>query len=128
MYELLANPPALAKLQRELAEAIPDRDAMPSFAQVEALPYLNAVIQETVRLHPGVMARQARISPEVAITYRGKYTIPPGTIFSMSPLTTHMNADAFEDPYVFRPQRWIDDPKIGRAFLGFARGSRNCVG
>lgn len=128
MYELLANPLELAKLQRELARAVPDRDAMPTFAQVEALPYLNAVIQETVRLHPGVMARQARISPDVAITYRGKYNIPPGTIFSMSPLTTHMNADVFEDSYVFQPQRWIDDPKIGRAFLGFARGSRNCVG
>jgi cytochrome P450 len=128
MYELLANPTELAKLQRELAVAIPNRDAMPTFAQVESLPYLNAIIQETVRLHPGVMARQARISPEVPITYKGKYTIPPGTIFSMSPLTTHMNPDAFEDPYEFRPQRWIDDPKIGRAFLGFARGSRNCVG
>jgi len=127
-YELLANPPELEKLQCELANAIPDRDAMPSFAQVESLPYLNAVIQETVRLHPGVMARQARISPDVPISYKGKYTLPPGTLFSMSPLTTHMNADVFEDPYVFRPQRWIDDPKIGRAFLGFARGSRNCVG
>jgi cytochrome P450 len=128
MYELLANPPVLEKLQRELAEAIPDRGTMPSFVQVESLPYLNAVIQETVRLHPGVMARQARISPDLAITYKGKYTLPPGTIFSMSPLTTHMNADVFQDPHVFRPERWIDNPRIGRAFLGFARGSRNCVG
>ena len=129
MYELLANPSSLETLRRELISAIPDADTMPSFSQVEGFPYLNAVIQETVRLHPGVMARQARISPDVALTYAGKYVIPAGTITSMSPLTTHLSAAAFgPDAYAFRPQRWIDDPKIGRSFLGFARGARNCVG
>ncbi len=129
MYELLANPSSLETLRLELLLAIPDAETVPSFTQVEGLPYLNAVIQETVRLHPGVMARQVRISPDTALTYAGKYVLPPGTIASMSPLTTHTSASAFgPDPYAFRPQRWIDDPMIGRAFLGFARGTRNCVG
>lgn len=101
-------------------------------AQVESLPFLNAVIQETVRLHPGVMARQARISPDVPVTYKAKsgqtYVLPPGTVMSMSPYTTHLNADLFQDPYQFQPQRWIDEPRLDRAFHGFARGSRNCVG
>lgn len=80
------------------------------------------------------MARQVRISPEVPIVYKdpGKekeYVIPPGTVTSMSPLDTHMHPAAFgEDAYEFRPQRWIDNPKLSRYFHGFARGSRNCVG
>ncbi|KAK4184563.1 cytochrome P450 [Podospora australis] len=128
-YELLANPSTLERLREELVAAIPDNTSLPTFAQVEGLPYLNAVIQETVRLHPGVMARQARISPDVPVVYKDKYVVPPGTLFSMSPLTTHLTAKEFgPDNYAFRPQRWIDDPSIGRAFLGFARGSRNCVG
>lgn len=132
VYELLANPDVLATLRQELMAAVPDAadDRMPTFAQVEGLPFLNAVIQETIRLHPGVMNRQVRISPDMPISYAdGRYVLPPGTLFSMSPLTTHMTAVEFgPDPYVFRPQRWIDDPRIGRAFLGFARGSRNCAG
>lgn len=131
-YELLANPQVLQELQRELSQAIPDANKLPSFAQVEALPFLGAVIQETVRLHPGVMARQARISPDVPVTYKSKsgrdYVFPPGTVMSMSPYTTHLKEDLFQDAYQFRPQRWIDEPRLDRAFHGFARGSRNCVG
>jgi cytochrome P450 len=79
------------------------------------------------------MARQVRISPEVPIVYADKktgreYVIPPGTVTSMSPLDTHMNEDAFENAYEFKPQRWIENPKLARYFHGFARGSRNCVG
>jgi cytochrome P450 len=39
-----------------------------------------------------------------------------------------MNPDVFDDPYAFRPQRWIDNPRLDRAFIGFARGTRNCIG
>ncbi|KAI1156181.1 cytochrome P450 [Nemania diffusa] len=91
-------------------------------AVVDSLPYLNAIINEVVRLHPGVMNRQPRISPDVPIV------LPPGTLTTMSPLTTHMNASVFPGPYEFRPLRWIDNPKIARAFLGFSRGSRGCLG
>ncbi len=135
MYHLLANPEEARALRKELAKAVStERNAeIPSLSQIENLPYLNAVIQETVRLHPGVMSRQVRISPDDPIVYRDKhaglvYQIPPGTVTSMSPLITHMNPEYFKEPYLFRPQRWIDDPKLNQWFIGFARGSRNCVG
>jgi tryptophan synthase beta subunit len=32
------------------------------------------------------------------------------------------------DYYEFRPQRWMDDAKLNRAFIAFARGTRNCIG
>ncbi|RYP39080.1 hypothetical protein DL767_002343 [Monosporascus sp. MG133] len=133
VYELLAHPAELQKLQEELIQAIPDPEEIPSFAQVDGLPYFNAIVNEVVRLHPGVMNRQPRISPDLPITYQDKrtgkeYVLAPGTLTTMSPLTTHMNADVFKDPYEFRPQRWIDNPKIARAFLGFSRGARSCLG
>ena len=133
LYELLAHPDELQKVKDELANAIPDQEEIPTFSQVDGLPYFNAAIQEVLRLHPGVMNRQVRVSPEVPIQYHDKrdgkeYVIPPGTVYSMSPLTTHMNPEVFEDPYEFRPQRWINDPKLVRAFMGFSRGTRSCVG
>lgn len=123
----------LQKLKAELAVAIPNPNEIPSFSQVDGLPYFNAIVQEVVRLHPGVMNRQPRISPDLPIEYQDRrngkeYVLPPGTLVTMSPLTTHMNAAVFKDPYRFHPQRWIDDPKIGRAFLGFSRGARSCLG
>ncbi|KAI0441396.1 cytochrome P450 [Xylaria telfairii] len=133
LYHLLANPQEVKKLRAELKASVPDPGNI-ELSQVDSLPYLNAIIQEAVRLHPGVMARQVRISPDVPISYtdkaRGKsYVIPPKTVTSMSPLDTHLNTNAFgADAYTFRPQRWIDDPKLTRYFMGFARGSRNCVG
>ena len=133
LFELLAHPEELQKVKKELAAAIPDKDRAPSYSEVESLPYFSAIIQESLRLHPGVMSRMARISPEVDIVYHDKrrgrtYVIPAGTWTSMSTFVTHTDPNVFEDPYEFRPQRWIDNPKLSRSFIAFARGSRNCVG
>ncbi|KAL7803486.1 cytochrome P450 [Trichoderma aethiopicum] len=133
LYHLLANPVVLRKLQDELLGAVPERDRLPTALEVGSLPYLNAVINEAVRLHPGVMHRQVRVCPSDTIVYKDKssgaeFSLPPGTCYSISPLTSHMNPSVFEDPYEFRPQRWIDNPEISRAFMGFSKGSRGCVG
>ncbi len=121
------------KLKVELATLTITADGVPLLAEVEALPYLGAIIQETIRIHPGVLSRQMRVSPEVPIVYMDKtvgkeYSIPPGSVYSMSPLDVHMNPKYFEDPYEFRPERWIEKPNLARYFLGFGRGSRNCLG
>lgn len=135
VYELLANPLVLAELKEELTAAIPDEESIPSFAQVDGLPYFNAVVNEVVRLHPGVMNRQMRVPQHEPVVYRNdkvnsgrEYVVPPGFLVSVSPLCMHMNPVVFKNPYEFRPQRWIDDPKLARAFLGFSRGTRSCLG
>lgn len=135
VYQLLANPAELQKLKDELNAVIPanERGEIPAFSQVDGLPYFNAVVQEVIRLHPGTMNRQVRVFPETPVLYHeqrtGKqYVLPPGTVTSISPLTLHMNPDVFENPYEFRPQRWIDNPKLSRAFMGFSRGTRSCIG
>ncbi|KAI9046204.1 cytochrome p450 [Aspergillus affinis] len=98
-----------------------------------SLPYLGVIIQETIRCHPGVMSRQMRIFPEVPILYTNpktgtQYSVPPGTVYSMSPMDVHMNPQCFQHPHTFRPERWIENPKLSRYFIGFGRGSRNCLG
>ncbi|KAL8888077.1 MAG: hypothetical protein Q9192_006232, partial [Flavoplaca navasiana] len=133
LFELLSHPDELEKVKRELAAAVPNKNKLPSYSEIEALPYFNAVLQEGLRLHPGVMSRMPRISPDLSIVYNDKrcgktYVLPPGTLTSMSTFITHTNPDVFEDPYNFRPQRWIDNAHLSRALIAFSRGSRNCVG
>ena len=133
VYHLLDNPDDMQKLRSELSKADINHDKL-SIAQLDSLPFLGAVIQEAVRLHPGVMARQVRMSPEEPIVYKDprtqkQYFIPPNTVTSMSPLDIHMHPKAFGvDAYKFWPQRWIDNPNLSRYFIGFSRGTRNCVG
>lgn len=133
IFEILANPDVLRKVKQELAAVVTDGRTVPSFAQLDQLHYLNAVINETIRVHPGAMHRQVRVLPDEPIRYtdkrRGKtYAVPPGTVYAVSALTSHFNPDAFTDPYEFRPQRWLDKPEIARGFMGFSRGTRACVG
>lgn len=133
LYEILAHPRVYDKLVAELATLQTIADGLPSLTEVEALPYLGAIVQETIRIHPGVMSRQIRVSPDVPIVYEDKaigrrYSVPPGTVHSMSPLDTHMREDYFENAYEFYPERWIEHPGLSRYFIGFARGARNCLG
>ncbi|KAK6068146.1 cytochrome p450 [Seiridium cupressi] len=133
LFELLANPGEYNKVKMEIRNVVPDKNTIPSYGDIENLPYINAVIQESLRLHPGVMSRMARVSPEVDIVYHDKrsdrtYILPPGTWTSMSTSITHTNAEVFEKPYEYRPQRWLDNPTLTRSFISFARGSRNCIG
>ncbi|KAI1114231.1 cytochrome P450 [Nemania sp. NC0429] len=134
LFELLSHPDHYKKARNEVLSALSDDEEMvPAYAKVRNLPFLNAIIQEVLRLHPGVLSRMARISPEKDIIFddkrRGRtFIIPAGTPMSMTTLITHTNPAVFESPYEFRPQRWIDNPKLNLALIAFSRGARNCVG
>lgn len=133
IYQLLAHPDELAKVKAELAGVATDDGGVPSYSQVEHLPYFQAAIQETLRLHPGVVARLPRVSPTEPIVYEDKvrgrsYVVPAGTTYSMTAQIAHTNEAVFADADKFIPQRWIDNPRLDRAFIGFARGTRNCIG
>lgn len=52
-YHLLANPSCMNLLFEELCSAIPDPVSIPSVAELESLPYLNAVVHEGLRLSKG---------------------------------------------------------------------------
>jgi cytochrome P450 len=82
-YHILANPDILKKLKAELAEAIPDVEALPESTRIEALPYLTAVVQEGIRLHPGATLRQERVATDEDLFYEDaksgkKYVIARG--------------------------------------------------
>lgn len=122
MFSLYTHPSILATVKAELS-SIPNP---PSFAQLDALSYFNAVIQETIRLHPGVVNRQWRYSPEPVVY--GEYVVPAGITYGMTPTILHKTPSVFENPDEFRPERWIESPKLSRVFMGFSRGPRGCIG
>ena len=100
-----------------------------SWTELEALPYLSAVIAEGNRLSFGVTARVCRIAPDEALQYR-EYTIPPGTPVSMTTLCVHTDENIFPDPWTFNPDRWLGPEGMERRKyqMAFNKGARNCIG
>ncbi|KAI0204559.1 cytochrome P450 [Astrocystis sublimbata] len=133
LFELLSHADVYQKVRKEVLMALSEDDMVPSFVKIQNLPYFNAVIQEGLRLHPGVVARMARISPDKDTINHNKkrgtsYVIPAGTTASMTTLALHTDPEIFTNPLTYNPQRWIDDPKLTQTLLTFSRGARICIG
>ncbi|TVY53301.1 Cytochrome P450 monooxygenase sdnH [Lachnellula cervina] len=129
-YYILANKDIQTKLQDELRDIMANYpQQIPSFVQLEKLPYLTSLIKEGLRLSFGNMHRLPRVSPDVAIQYK-QWTIPPGVPVGMSAYLQHVDPSAYENPFKFDPDRWMGEPSplLARNYVPFTRGSRNCLG
>jgi cytochrome P450 len=120
------NPAARGRLEVELASVLENRAASPE--DIPALPYTQAVVNETLRLCPPayVTGREA-----VRDTSIDGLRIPKGHIILISIYTTHRDPRFFPEPDAFRPERWLDglEKRLPRAaFIPFGLGSRKCIG
>lgn len=127
-YHLIANPPVVAKLRKELqAAGIYGPVINFEWHKLESLPYLNGCVREAVRLGHGVATRSPRLNPDTELRY-GKYVIAKNTPVSMSFVDILMNENIFPNPRKFDPERWIGHPELDRYFVSFSKGTRQCLG
>ena len=131
VYYLLRNPNVKARLLAELRDAkIPP---YPAYTQVSKLPYLHAVIKEGMRLCSSATWPIERRVPAGGATLAGKY-FPEGTSVGCLPSVIHQDPAVFGDePDQFRPERWLEASEersrlMERAWLGFGKGKRVCLG
>ena len=120
-------------MKAELKTAVPEPDTTVALPVLEKLPYLNAVVQEAVRLSYGVASRLQRISPDKALRFtdscNGKeWVIPPGTPVGMTSVLIHHDESIFPTSHSFIPERWIENPRLDRYLVSFSKGSRQCLG
>jgi cytochrome P450 len=134
-FHLLSNPEILRKLRQELRTAIPDKAEreFPSFSKVETLPYLSAVIQEGLRWYPAVSSRQQRVAPSEGLVYTNPgtgrtYNLPRGTTMAMNPVLLSRIPSLYPSPSEFRPERFIENPRLRGYNFTFSRGTRVCLG
>ncbi|KAF2428615.1 putative P450 monooxygenase [Tothia fuscella] len=119
---------------REEVQAIPDSslndEGIPTVEACDKLPYLDAIIKETLRLYAPLPASEPRSLPTVSNI--DGYTIPPKTVVGMSPFSLHRNGAVFEDPLKFNPERWFGNEdeltEMKKWFWAFSSGGRMCIG
>jgi cytochrome P450 len=109
---LFRNPDVLAKLMASL----PEGDE-----------YLDAVVEETLRIRPTVHDVGRRLG-EPLHTKDGR-TIEAGTAVFASVHLLHRREDVFPDPLAFRPERFLGDERPSTyAWIPFGGGMRRCLG
>lgn len=133
MAELSQNPAARHRLREEL-RTLQRKDAIWSSPRaLDDLPYLDAVVMETMRLHPGAFGPFPRLVPPGGTTLGRFSNIPQGTTVSTSAYSLHRNPSVFPEPERWRPERWLDSGAEARKemqkwFWVFGSGSRMCIG
>ncbi|KDP43102.1 hypothetical protein JCGZ_27051 [Jatropha curcas] len=128
MSELFSNPESMMKVKEELNQVIGKRKVEES--DIDELPYLQAVVKETMRLHPVIPLLVPRNTLQDT-NFMG-YEIPKDTQVFVNAWSIGRDPDAWEDPLSFKPEKFIGsniDYK-GQNFelLPFGSGRRICVG
>jgi benzoate 4-monooxygenase len=106
LFHMLTHPECVKKLQAELGQAVPT-NGVPTFEQVKDLPYLDMVIQETLRIHSTSSTGLPRLVPAgPGVEVCGRH-FPQGTVLSVPAYTIHHSKEIWgPDADEFRPERW----------------------
>jgi cytochrome P450 len=137
-FYLLTQPDVLTRLRDEIEKAVPPEVHHPDSNTLAQLPYLRAVINETLRLNPGVPGGvHRRPPPNGGPAFIGDIIIPQGTTVQVPIWSVHRDPRYFwPHPETFWPERWLDgaekttaDFKLNMsAYIPFSLGPTSCAG
>lgn len=120
---IAVHPEVEARLRAELATVT--HGGVLDVAAVDKLPYLDAVVRETLRQRPilAFVARRTTVPFEI-----GPYRVPAGTFLCPAIHLAHRRAASYPEPDQFRPERFLGTKPDPYAWLPFGGGGRRCLG
>ncbi|KAL3499405.1 hypothetical protein ACH5RR_038498 [Cinchona calisaya] len=128
MAELMRNPKSLMKVREEIGKEI--SEDFPKESYLMQLPYLQACVKETLRLHPPVpflLPHRAIESCQVL-----SYTIPKNAQIITNVWAIGRDPSFWDEPLKFEPERFVNSAMEFKGnefeFLPFGSGRRMCPG
>ncbi|CAI7621231.1 unnamed protein product [Penicillium manginii] len=142
LYYSLKQPSVWQRLRSEIPVHDSNSSSTTSYKDSRTFPYLNAVVREALRCHPGVAMILERYVPNGGLNLPDGRHVPAGCVVGMNPYVVGRNESVFgEDAEKFRPERWLRDEKretedefqerlrlMNNTDLAFGGGSRICIG
>ncbi|XP_051130110.1 geraniol 8-hydroxylase-like [Andrographis paniculata] len=129
LAELMNNPMVMEKAQKELSEVV-GLDNIVEEHHLPKLKYLNAVLKETLRIHPTVPLLVPRSPSQSSVV--GGYTIPKNAMVSINVAYIQKGPHFWNNPLKFNPERFLGSECefSGNTFhyLPFGSGRRMCAG
>ncbi|XP_047329152.1 flavonoid 3'-monooxygenase CYP75B137-like [Impatiens glandulifera] len=129
LAEMMNDPQIMKKAQQEL-EVVVGTNNIVEECHIHKLPYLYAVMKETLRLHPAAPLLVPHFPSESCTI--GGYTILKGTRVFINAWAIHRDPSFWENPLKFDPERFmkskLDYSGNDFNYLPFGSGRRICVG
>ena len=88
--------------------------------------YVRATAKEVLRARTIAYGSAARHSLEPFPI--GEWVIGPSTLILVDAQGVHLDPDVYPEPERFRPERFLDDPPDGYAYIPFGGGAHRCLG
>ena len=141
-YALAKNPEVQTKLQEEVDEAFAEADGeFPDYSAIQALPYLDMVVHETLRLYAPIPMnnREATVDYRIPGTevhlkktvlylkhFHIQVNLKKGDLLSFSVEGLHRDPAHWSHPEEFYPEHFSKEEKATRspyAFQAFGQGA-----
>lgn len=132
---LIANPQVQHRAQKEI-DAVVSQLNSPSFDHEAELPYIRAIVKETLRLRPVTNMGTPHYTT-APITYRDIY-IPANSVVCLQQYPIHYDVNLYPNPHNFDPSRFLGHPHgsgyyaagpaTARDHWSFGAGRRVCPG
>ncbi|KAF1956651.1 cytochrome P450 [Byssothecium circinans] len=130
IYQIVRNGSVHKQLIHELTTAIRGLDEEITYNKVKKLPYLSAVIKETLRYSNPLPGKAPRVVPQGGMMLYG-HKVPAKTVVNTSSYLLNRHPSVWgSDSFEFRPERWLGSnaAHLDKYMTSFYRGTRQCLG
>ncbi|KAI0069487.1 cytochrome P450 [Panus rudis PR-1116 ss-1] len=150
LHKLAENPEVQAKLRTEIREARKKADGDVPHDELMAMPYLEAIVRETLRMYPPVTFVSRETFKDIVLPLSKpirdingremqEIMVPKGTLIASGIRATNLNKEIWgPDAREWKPERWLEPlpatvaeahlPGVYSNLMTFIGGGRACIG
>lgn len=124
IYHLAKHPEYQEKARSEVQKKWKNKELI-SFGDLDGFQFLNAVIDESMRLSPAAYATYRDVEKDTELD---GYKLKKNSLLALSMYVTHRHPDLWDQPLKYKPERFLNRSNKGYSFYPYGGGMRMCIG